>query len=114
RPSALSVFFFLCLLRLPPRAPLFPYTTLFRSKDAGDGVFGWASRLFIDDPEHRGQWLRSGVGSTPASQCLGHGVHERRGRDTDRSEEHTSELQSLTNLVCRLLLGQKKHTSVDL
>src|SRR5258706_3531600 len=67
------------MIRRPPRSTLFPYTTLFRSR-----------------PRHR---------------------YDRRGRSGDgtdrlraraRSEEHTSELQSLTNLVCRLLLEKKK------
>src|SRR5438093_8143202 len=77
-----SFFFFFLMIRRPPRSTLFPYTTLFRS-DEGARARG-----------HHGQ------------------VRERPGRrarrDRDRSEEHTSELHSLTNLVCRLLLEKKK------
>src|SRR2546430_3329768 len=67
------------MIRRPPRSTLFPYTTLFRS-------LGTCGRCF-------------------------HGARRRsrRGRqDSDRSEEHTSELQSQSNLVCRLLLEKKK------
>src|SRR5438046_4405418 len=66
------------MTRRPPRSPLFPYTTLFRSE----------------------------VRPTPVEQGLqGQVIAE---RDVHRSEEHTSELQSLTKLVCRLLLEKKK------
>src|SRR5438046_6850765 len=76
----LSAFFFFLLIRRPPRSTLFPYTTLFRSNDARRGS---ARR------RHRDRlWPHA------ASR--------------QRSEEHTSELQSLTNLVCRLLLEKKK------
>src|SRR5258705_3379867 len=77
--------FFFLMIRRPPRSTLFPYTTLFRSHQAG------ARRL---DRRRRGQ-----------------GPGETRG---DRSEEHTSELQSLRHLVCRLLLGKKHQPRVDL
>src|SRR2546426_4892278 len=80
-----SSFFFL-MIRRPPRSTLFPYTTLFRS------------RL----PRLRGR----GVG--PARP--GRGRRRAPGREHgDRSEEHTSELQSPCNLVCRLLLEKKKN-----
>src|SRR5688572_31426430 len=82
-----SLFFFFLMIRRPPRSTLFPYTTLFRS--------------------------------------VGHGELDRRafgdlaplGGDVDRrvlarSEEHTSELQSQSNLVCRLLLEKKKKTTM--
>src|ERR1041384_8631328 len=77
--------FFFLMIRRPPRSTLFPYTTLFRSHHRHGS------------PAHR----RDGV---PA------GWHGRY-----RSEEHTSELQSLAYLVCRLLLGKKTNTdrSVD-
>src|SRR3712207_6908273 len=87
------------MIRRPPRSTLFPYTTLFRSHDDGDaqGV----------DPRVTG----TGV----APRLLG-GDHrdllaavEPAGADAvDRSEEHTSELQSRQYLVCRLLLVKKK------
>src|SRR5688572_32587223 len=71
-------FFFFLMIRRPPRSTLFPYTTLFRS-----GGHGPAPRL------PRAPWK---VGQAGAR----------------RSEEHTSELQSQSNLVCRLLLEKKK------
>src|SRR2546430_8478064 len=79
------------MIRRPPRSTLFPYTTLFRS-DCG----GMVVRL---DLEH----------DRPALADLDRpGVLDRRG--LGRSEEHTSELQSQSNLVCRLLLEKKKQT----
>src|SRR6266536_118827 len=72
-------FFFFLMIRRPPRSTLFPYTTLFRS-------FGVGRR------GHRG--------------IRGHTLRVR--QTTERSEEHTSELQSRVDLVCRLLLEKKK------
>src|SRR2546430_7562383 len=78
------------MIRRPPRSTLFPYTTLFRSHQA------------------------DGEGACVARQpCTEHGRERRREGDPDegehaRSEEHTSELQSQSNLVCRLLLEKKK------
>src|SRR5205814_10019768 len=77
---------FLFLLPRPPRSTLFPYTTLFRSRIAVPFVVGW----FILHPLVVSGWI---MGSASL-----------RGR----SEEHTSELQSLRHLVCRLLLEKKK------
>src|SRR5258706_9513251 len=74
------------MIRRPPRSTLFPYTTLFRSVK------------FI--PNHTPKWIRC-VDQTSE------GIR-RKGCNSNRSEEHTSELQSLTNLVCRLLLEKKK------
>src|SRR2546426_6341651 len=71
------------MIRRPPRSTLFPYTTLFRS---GPELRGGAA------PEGRGARLAGRAGFSAAS----------------RSEEHTSELQSPCNLVCRLLLEKKK------
>src|SRR2546430_12891362 len=71
------------MIRRPPRSTLFPYTTLFRSMIAGYQYF----RDF-----HAAEFRRPGV---------------------LRSEEHTSELQSQSNLVCRLLLEKKKHEKVN-
>src|SRR5258706_6392927 len=82
------------MIRRPPRSTLFPYTTLFRSRRTRPIVR-------TDRPCWRSssatRW--SSVGSCP-SHCA-----------PSRSEEHTSELQSLTNLVCRLLLEKKKTRS---
>src|SRR5256885_16172489 len=79
------IFFFL-MIRRPPRSTLFPYTTLFRS------VSWQAGR-------------RPGAGQGQACRNASVGVAVRRYR----SEEHTSELQSPCNLVCRLLLEKKKN-----
>src|SRR5258706_6241298 len=77
---AAGVFFFL-MIRQPPRSTLFPYTTLFRSN-------------FI-----------SSLSKNPSSPAY----RTRTPTASPRSEEHTSELQSLTNIVCRLLLEKKKN-----
>src|SRR5688572_31549307 len=82
------------MLPRPPRSTLFPYTTLFRSP--GDGDTGDHAVRAV---QHRGGQLKS-------LAFVNSGV---RGRDDNpRSEEHTSELQSQSNLVCRLLLEKKK------
>src|SRR5256885_6188020 len=74
------------MIRRPPRSTLFPYTTLFRSPDA-------TSRRIFRSPPKTWPGRRRKPSSWP-------------GRD--RSEEHTSELQSPCNIVCRLLLEKKK------
>src|SRR2546426_6445434 len=88
------------MIRRPPRSTLFPYTTLFRSLDDPDleGDAGPEGRL-LEDQRHRAAGERRAAPSRlPA-------LLEVRG---ERSEEHTSELQSPCNLVCRLLLEKKK------
>src|SRR5438477_4763227 len=80
------------MLRRPPRSTLFPYTTLFRSGPGlppGHGPAGLGVRMGQRDQGDRDHLL---------------------GGDDLRSEEHTSELQSHVNLVCRLLLEKKKRT----
>src|SRR5256885_10157425 len=92
------------MIRRPPRSTLFPYTTLFRSVAAAHGdddVRGFDSL--------GGQDL--GLFGGDVDAFLGHGLHCD-GIDL-RSEEHTSELQSPCNLVCRLLLEKKKTSSVE-
>src|SRR5438093_9551510 len=87
------------MLRRPPRSTLFPYTTLFRSEiknrvlTLGEGAATecyYSNSLYFDEA----------YVSTRIAQFV-----------ETRSEEHTSELQSLTNLVCRLLLEKKKNNS---
>src|SRR2546425_7505981 len=78
------------MIRRPPRSTLFPYTTLFRSRRLGCRARLQGSA----DPE---------LGPTP--------VRPRESGREPRSEEHTSELQSLAYLVCRLLLEKKKQRS---
>src|SRR2546427_8579504 len=84
-----SLFFFFLMIRRPPRSTLFPYTTLFRSEGGEAHSHG----------VHRADGICQQVGLAA-------------GRDlapvAARSEEHTSELQSQSNLVCRLLLEKKK------
>src|SRR5690554_7362266 len=84
------------MIRRPPRSTLFPYTTLFRSQFAGhQGIFGGPSLLEI----------HGGVQERRFHAQLFQGGH----LDFEqRSEEHTSELQSRPHLVCRLLLEKKK------
>src|SRR3989449_7063432 len=99
------------MIRRPPRSTLFPYTTLFRSLP---GPGGSAARA----THGAGDALADLVQPRPARE--GHGGAPRRradprvegrGRDDqERSEEHTSELQSRLHLVCRLLLEKKKKT----
>src|SRR2546430_13013779 len=96
------------MIRRPPRSTLFPYTTLFRSQKENVGRAGmmiepkreslrvgreWEHAAVV--PEQR---LRAGFGRQRVTQRRGAG---------GRSEEHTSELQSQSNLVCRLLLEKK-------
>src|SRR5262249_59759545 len=89
------MFFFLIMIRRPPRSTLFPYTTLFRSVSVS---------ISPADPGH----------VTAEDVAQAHRLADALARyiaelDKHRSEEHTSELQSLTNLVCRLLLEKKKY-----
>src|SRR2546430_3415284 len=81
-------FFFFLMIRRPPRSTLFPYTTLFRSPptrpESRPACLSCPNQYWIPIPP----WGRGGRGK--------------------RSEEHTSELQSQSNLVCRLLLEKKK------
>src|SRR2546427_1927299 len=90
-------FFFFLMIRRPPRSTLFPYTTLFRSS---------ACRVRpARDPAHSaGGPVRSAGGPDRPRRCR----HAAGSGSSSRSEEHTSELQSQSNLVCRLLLEKKK------
>src|SRR5256885_4858241 len=81
------------MIRRPPRSTLFPYTTLFRS-DRGQRAVG------------RGHRERVGIGRAGGELVVRRA--RRVGPGAGRSEEHTSELQSPCNLVCRLLLEKKK------
>src|SRR5438477_3536434 len=86
------------MIRRPPRSTLFPYTTLFRSRLTPIGCAastsgGWTIKLRIARRSTESCWLQPIQLARKASS---------------RSEEHTSELQSHVNLVCRLLLEKKK------
>src|SRR2546425_4578201 len=92
------------MIRRPPRSTLFPYTTLFRSWSTRnvEGVYrflGRVWRLFMDEDSQTE--FDQGLTAQPDSGAV----------LLDRSEEHTSELQSLAYLVCRLLLEKKKTTT---
>src|SRR2546430_3237239 len=80
------------MIRRPPRSTLFPYTTLFRSRSIGRSNF--VVKLVLRAPKRFAEVIK----------CLW---------SDDRSEEHTSELQSQSNLVCRLLLEKKKPRHED-
>src|SRR5690606_42129898 len=97
RRSSFILSFFFFMIRRPPTSTLFPYTTLFRSPAARPG----------DPPVRRpGGAVGGHRGTQPADPAaLGAGMGGR------RSEEHTSELQSRENLVCRLLLEKKNKES---
>src|SRR2546427_6427908 len=101
------------MIRRPPRSTLFPYTTLFRSR-APPSIAARArgrSRPERDAPslELLDRRLQIGVeGAAPADRVVVHHLHGASLRHVPRSEEHTSELQSQSNLVCRLLLEKKK------
>src|SRR5438132_9619893 len=91
------------MLRRPPRSTLFPYTTLFRSlrswprRSAGNARGAKSGRNLRRSPLQQAEWScwTTVVGIVP-------------GGKRERSEEHTSELQSHSDLVCRLLLEKKK------
>src|SRR5687767_15885811 len=83
-------FFFFLMIRRPPRSTLFPYTTLFRSMGARVDVGPHLAAIVDPNRHHR----------------------DRPGQRHLRSEEHTSELQSLAYLVCRLLLEKKKKKKI--
>src|SRR2546426_7930948 len=95
------VFFFFLMIRRPPRSTLFPYTTLFRSvhreKTGREGTIG-----------------RLALGYLRLNQIVGQKeiTAEQAEQNRQRSEEHTSELQSPCNLVCRLLLEKKKKKEI--
>src|SRR2546425_5571916 len=93
------------MIRRPPRSTLFPYTTLFRSRTAVEDVEDWSVALitFEDGTKatvHSNDVTLGGVRNTVTAYLTNAVIN--------RSEEHTSELQSLAYLVCRLLLEKKK------
>src|SRR5256886_13284004 len=99
------------MIRRPPRSTLFPYTTLFRSR-----ALARSARRNTERAAHRPGRARRDRASTSRRgrrrRSRASGTH-RRARDTtpSRSEEHTSELQSQSNLVCRLLLEKKNNAN---
>src|SRR5256885_9597425 len=98
------------MIRRPPRSTLFPYTTLFRS--ALITTSGWWTALL--HPFEANQWTLSNYATVFSSDGMGsaflNSLIVTVPSTAIRSEEHTSELQSPCNLVCRLLLEKKKYT----
>src|SRR5688572_32230665 len=91
--ASCSLSFFFLMIRRPPRSTLFPYTTLFRSID---------EPTVVDEGHEAVHEEGLVAGREPQTDAV------ERARRFVRSEEHTSELQSQSNLVCRLLLEKKK------
>src|SRR5690349_24193527 len=96
------------MIRLPPRSTLFPYTTLFRSRPTADEAVREAIMTALD-PDQYNQAAYLGRGKVPTGGFLITGAK----CSDPRSEEHTSELQSRRDLVCRLLLEKKKKKTVN-
>src|SRR5260370_19483829 len=89
------------MIRRPPRSTLFPYTTLFRSS-AVSGVCSAGFSTMVQPVARAGPHFQA---------CISSGKFHGMIWPTTRSEEHTSELQSHLNLVCRLLLEKKKNAT---
>src|SRR5256885_8708327 len=90
------------MIRRPPRSTLFPYTTLFRSLLTGvGGLTSFGQAAFVGLGAYSTAWLTTQFGLSPWIGLL-------------RSEEHTSELQSPCNIVCRLLLGKQNMRCIPL
>src|SRR5690606_41828253 len=96
-PSTRSTLFVILLLPRPPRYTLFPYTTLFRSRACAPSTRTCRASTST--------WMPCATSSFATRRAF------RSSSRTTRSEEHTSELQSRENLVCRLLLEKKKLTN---
>src|SRR5256885_8769615 len=95
------------MIRRPPRSTLFPYTTLFRSYVAAYDIWFNTTPTATGRPDGAELmiWLKRTGGIQPAGSKVASGAKI-------RSEEHTSELQSPCNLVCRLLLEKKKNDAL--
>src|SRR2546425_8125590 len=107
-------FFFFLMIRRPPRSTLFPYTTLFRSLHPLQVQFpsrphrrivARRQREALEQARLEARRLRGGARLLDGAR--------RRAQHDHRSEEHTSELQSLAYLVCRLLLEKKKNICIS-
>src|SRR5690348_17828282 len=92
------------MIRRPPRSTLFPYTTLFRSVRASR----FQARIDAEERIEPNDWMPAAYRKTLVRQISQHAHSEIVGMLPERSEEHTSELQSPVHLVCRLLLEKKK------
>src|SRR2546426_2096247 len=94
------LFFFFLMIRRPPRSTLFPYTTLFRS-------------IQIRASDEAGNTASRGIPAEIRPRKFPKDTIEIKDAFLQRSEEHTSELQSPCNLVCRLLLEKKKKQPIS-
>src|SRR5687767_15518774 len=102
------------MIRRPPRPPLFPYTTLFRSKatltigmlQRADGIYTGSYRINVSPYFYKNE--KGKLNIVVSDESMAKLNHAKVAAITGRSEEHTSELQSLAYLVCRLLLEKKK------
>src|SRR2546427_1530449 len=94
-------FFFFLMIRRPPRSTLFPYTTLFRSRTSSPS---WPTASVGTRKRSSRTRSRSSIARPPIVAAIW---------PKARSEEHTSELQSQSNLVCRLLLEKKKYKDMN-
>src|SRR5256885_10869956 len=92
------------MIRRPPRSTLFPYTTLFRS------VVSVGPYIFQSSPRCKRSLASCRANASPPQSIFSDGDPGQPTSKSKRSEEHTSELQSPCNLVCRLLLEKKKYT----
>src|SRR2546425_9132117 len=113
RPELHYILFFFLMIRRPPRSTLFPYTTLFRSamisQDGANTVLVTTGFL----GSYGGiQAVERLLHRTLVERAISTGGTHQTCSLRDRSEEHTSELQSLAYLVCRLLLEKKKKTNM--
>src|SRR5256885_5434440 len=106
--------FFFLMIRRPPRSTLFPYTTLFRSilRQRRVGIAGKQRQRLAGTHALCAVCNFHGLGPVPARIPRRPDETGWGGRIRTRSEEHTSELQSPCNLVCRLLLEKKKMTNM--
>src|SRR2546430_13632681 len=101
------------MIRRPPRSTLFPYTTLFRS--GGPQMRAAGVEIITDYSEVSVVGITEVLKRLPSLvRAMRHLVDEAQRRKPPRSEEHTSELQSQSNLVCRLLLEKKNNTTHQL
>src|SRR2546421_6261001 len=99
------------MIRRPPRSTLFPYTTLFRSMEAM--TFHTSSLLDRKAGDLRIETAMCKMWATETTWRIADDAMQVRGSPALRSEEHTSELQSRSDLVCRLLLEKKNEQDHD-
>src|SRR2546429_3382978 len=98
------------MIRRPPRSTLFPYTTLFRSQGLVQGNYVTPQEFInarASAEQAEAAYRRAAINLSYTDIRAGVGIGK-----VDRSEEHTSELQSRLHLVCRLLLEKKKNTRI--